>query len=296
VNILKIINFSQALKNKKLILFFLLISKIIFSANLFDFATFLYNENDYYRAISEFQRFIFYFPNDKKVDEAYLYIVKSYYFGKQYKNVIESSIEYKQKINNQIIKEKLLFYLANGYLFNNNYKESYNLFKEIAQTSVSTNLREISQLRLYWVYIFQMKWKEALNEILNFEKNNTSKKFNTKLELLKKDLEKGINFKGLSPTLAALLSAVLPGAGQVYTKRIGDGLVALTFISIITYGTYYYYKNGPKEISFALGILDLIFYAGNIYTAFSSANKYNKNFNIKLKDELFNNYFEDYDL
>lgn len=267
-----------------------------YSKDLFDFALYLYKENQYYRAISEFQRFIFYFPDDKRVPEASLYIAKSYFFGEQYDEVIRYSTNSLKNINDNRLKDKFYFYIASSYLLKNEYEKSLKIFKNLKDFSSDNTISEYSHYKLIWVFIFQHKWNEAFSEVLEFQKKRPESKLVNELKFLKDDLKPGINFKKISPTLSAIFSAIIPGAGQVYAKRPGDGIVAFIFVSALTYGSYYYYKNGPKEIFVGICFFNVLFYAGNIYTAFSSAHKYNNNFNLKLREKLYNYYYTEYDL
>jgi len=41
---------------------------------------------------------------------------------------------------------------------------------------------------------------------------------------------------------------------------------------------------------YGFALLDFIFYLGNIYTAYGSAYKYNRNYNEKLKNNLIQDY------
>ena len=82
--------------------------------------------------------------------------------------------------------------------------------------------------------------------------------------------------------------SIVPGLGQIYSKRIGDGIVALCMVAVSGYCTYYYYKKDNKFMTITFSILDIFFYSGNLYGAYNSARKYNslsQNYRVsELKD------------
>lgn len=81
-----------------------------------------------------------------------------------------------------------------------------------------------------------------------------------------------------SPALAGTLSAIIPGAGQLYLGRWVDALLAIGFTGIFAGATAYSHfglKNIPLTIT--SGLFTLSFYAGNITNAVVDARRINAN-------------------
>lgn len=262
----------------------------LYSKDIFNFALHLYENNDYYRAISEFNRFLFYYPGSKKKNEAYLYIVKSYYNAQQYNQAVFEVNNLKKHIKRKYYKENMDLILAKSYLYLEQFSFASKIFNSLKENGLSKQIKQKSDYGLIWLQIFKNDWEKANEKLSCFIKTYPESSLKEEAFLLKDDIKQGINFSPLSPTLAGIMSSVLPGSGQIYCKRIGDGLVAFTFISLLSYGVYYYHKNGPDEMFYGFAVLDVIFYLGNIYTAFGSAHKYNRNFNQQLRNRLINSY------
>ena len=78
------------------------------------------------------------------------------------------------------------------------------------------------------------------------------------------------------PGLAAGLSAVLPGAGQLYNGRYRDAAIAFSLNAAFGAATYYSFA---ELESIPLGVLSSLllasFYTGNIYNAFTDARRIN---------------------
>lgn len=98
------------------------------------------------------------------------------------------------------------------------------------------------------------------------------------------------------PATAALMSAVIPGSGKIYTGDIGDGITALLLTSICAYLAYDNFKADHDFRGWLFTGLTAFFYAGNIYGSAAAAHLYNAQVQINLYTELNlylgkNNYF-----
>ena len=83
------------------------------------------------------------------------------------------------------------------------------------------------------------------------------------------------------PGLAGTLAAVLPGSGHFYTGRKRDGTVAFLLNAAFIWGAVESYNKENYALGGILTFFELGWYFGNIYSAVSSAHKYNR----RLKDE-----------
>jgi len=93
----------------------------------------------------------------------------------------------------------------------------------------------------------------------------------------------GMDGKGisrLSPALSAALSTVIPGLGQTYSGRLGDGLFSFTVVATAAAVSYYYWNRpsqDPGRVKFALAAgLGTVFHLGNIYGAAIAGRDYNQ--------------------
>jgi hypothetical protein len=87
------------------------------------------------------------------------------------------------------------------------------------------------------------------------------------------------------PVVAGLLSLV-PGLGQVYAGRWGDGAYAFSILATGGAATYYYgHKEESLKFSLAL-VTTSVFYAANIYSAIVAAKNYNLYQNLSYFKEI----------
>jgi len=77
-----------------------------------------------------------------------------------------------------------------------------------------------------------------------------------------------------SPALAILLSAVIPGAGRMYSGRWFDGFMGLSQFFLYAVATNYAYHNDWEVLTAISGGITFIVYGGEIYGAYRTAKYY----------------------
>ena len=105
------------------------------------------------------------------------------------------------------------------------------------------------------------------------------------LELLNMIEEyKSLDFK--SPKAAGTLSALIPGAGQLYLNRKRDAAAAFILNGVFIWGIVESFNRDNSGVGILLSIFELGWYGGNIYSAVNGAHKHNR----KLKDSYRNKF------
>lgn len=93
-----------------------------------------------------------------------------------------------------------------------------------------------------------------------------------------------------SPGLAATLSAVVPGSGQLYVGRVRQAALAFALNGIFILGTFEAFQNENYVVGGLLLFLEVGWYGGNIYNASNNAYKYNQrlkqNYRRQMKSDL----------
>ena len=79
------------------------------------------------------------------------------------------------------------------------------------------------------------------------------------------------------PAGSALMSAIIPGSGQVYSGYYMDGIISFLSVAASAAGGLYMYEKGKKGISYTLFFFSGLFYGGNIYSAYNAAERRNNN-------------------
>jgi TM2 domain-containing membrane protein YozV len=78
-----------------------------------------------------------------------------------------------------------------------------------------------------------------------------------------------------SSTCSALMSAIMPGSGQIYSGYYIDGIISFLSVAASAAGGWYMYDKGHKGISYSLFFFSGLFYGGNIFSAYNASEKRN---------------------
>jgi len=104
-----------------------------------------------------------------------------------------------------------------------------------------------------------------------------------------------------SPTLAGILSAIIPGSGKMYVDEWGDGITAVLTTSLFAFLAYDSFRADHMTRAWIFTGLGAFFYAGNIYGSVASAQIFNAridfefNYGLKLFLEQENYFLPEYD-
>lgn len=79
-----------------------------------------------------------------------------------------------------------------------------------------------------------------------------------------------------SPAVAGVLSALIPGTGQLYIGRPTDALVAAVLNGLFILAAVDSFENGAEATGAVMALLGATWYLGNIQNAVGGAHKYNQ--------------------
>lgn len=248
--------------------------------NRLQFGNYLYKDKDYLRAADEFKVYLKSESNDTIVFR----LANSYFKIGRY---TEAADNFKGLFfGSQLSEEaRLLFY--ESIFFRNDYKSLRKLADEKIYSS-SKFAKEIERLK-YTSYFLDNSTLPDENVVLrNFPDSVQSRLINFYQQ------KKFLRHK--SPTTAAVLSTLIPGAGKIYTGDIGDGITSLIATALTTYLAITNFNADHQFRGWLFSGLAAFFYAGNIYGSAASAQIYNARiqFNFNKEVKLFfeqRNYF-----
>jgi tetratricopeptide (TPR) repeat protein len=244
----------------------------------FRFAEQTMQKGDYLRAVVEFERFLQFFPEDKKVPKARLLIAQCYLKAKDYESARKILNEILNVYKGTLVGGKALFLMGESYYEQGLYDEAERYFKGIVAAYSEPELRNSAVYRLGWIQMQTGKWHEASETFKAVGAG--SPLFPNAQDLSAKSLG-GELLPYKDPTTAGALS-VVPGLGHVYCERYKDGLVAFLLNGLFIWATIEAFHEDQEVLGAVLGFVELGFYSGTIYSAVNSAHKHNR----KLKDDF----------
>jgi len=116
-----------------------------------------------------------------------------------------------------------------------------------------------------------------------------------RLAEFRRDAERYAKFRNADPARAALLSAVLPGAGQAYAGKYLDAFISLAAVAGAGFGAWHFHGRGENGLAYTLSFFTALFYGGNIYGAWNSAAGANAAERARFASGLREKYIAPYD-
>lgn len=254
---------------------------------MLSFADDLFERGDYYRAITEYERVIFFHPDHALANTARLQIAHAYLKGDRIDQAIERLKELSTDLANEETGRKASFMLGEAYYQKREYSRAADYFENFIETYPGDARVDAARIRIGWSYLRQGKWRQAGEE---FGKLPPDSPLHAQAEGL---VEGARNYPGIpvkSPGLAGGLSAVLPGAGQLYVNRPGDALVSFLLNGAFIWATVEAFQNDNDVTGGILLFFESGWYLGNIYNAMNGAQKYNRRNEQKYLDGLQEKY------
>lgn len=253
-----------------------------------DFAHSLFQEGDYYRAVTEARRFLFLSPDHPKRFEAYLLIGRSYFRMGEYGQAREflHKAAYQRELPD--LAETALWELGRCLELSDR-AGAAAYYRDLIENpplteADSADLRSKAGLKLGWLLLEDGKWDESSRAFLGIADDHP---LSGQAGILAGEALHGRDLPYVSPQTAGILSAVLPGAGQLYSKRPTDAALAFGLNAAFLWGTVEAYQDESWAVFTLLGFMEVALYGGNIYNAVNGAHIRNeevrRNFIEKLK-------------
>ncbi len=240
-----------------------------------NFLTQLFHEKRYFDAIGEAERLQFY----QGKNSLQYFINLCYFRGGQFFTVINNVRGISSRHGRYFdLKELQTLSYINVGEYEKAYRNSLSM-KNFSQFSLSNRER---LFRMRAMPLMKARKTAPLLEEIALGENylGDSGKFPT----LRHELMEFTNLKLKSPAIAALSSAIIPGSGQIYSGSYMGGVISLISVGATLLGGLVCHKRGEPGYGNTLFGFSALFYCGNIYGAWNSAETYNGN-KISFKEK-----------
>ena len=261
-------------------------SSIIINPNTqFNFAEHYFSDKDYLSAVVEYKRFIYFFPEDQRVETAMYRIGMSYYLAGQLKNAIDSFNAVIDRYVDTDFSVKSYFMISEAHVKQYAFGLAVINLNNLVTMTHDEEVRDEAYYRIGWIYVETASWEEAR---CYFSKISAKNKNKYRLERLTDELNKEKLIPKKNPGLAGFLS-VIPGAGYLYCERYQDALIAFLLNGGLILAAVESFDDNNNALGGVIAFVEFGFYAGNIYGAVTSAHKYNRKQTGRFIETLKNN-------
>lgn len=251
------------------------------SENILKFADHLFEEGDYLRAAGEYERWLF-FANRSNKSDAVLYKIGLCF---EFEGDLGRASDFYRRVSRTSRLHGEALYRV-GYLYftaEQHEKSVSHLKNSLESLNGSTKWRAEC---LIGVNLMRLKkWDESVKLFESLSKRSQAEELTETATSLLELAKMGSSLPRKSPTLAALLSSILPGLGKVYTRRTYDGFYSLTILGTTGWLSYNGFRKAGVNSTkgWVFGLASGVFYLGNIYGSAISARVYNQ----RIEDEFW---------
>lgn len=243
-----------------------------------DFARHLFEQGDYYRAVTEAERFLFLKPEDPRRHEAELLTARSRLALGEFDRARAAFAPVVVQRENPSLAAEAILDLGrclekidpsgDALIYYRGLEDEPSLPEEYV-----SHIRNVARFRLGWLLLEAGRWEEASQAFDSVDRNHQLRPSAGALAGLAPE---GAKLPYRSPAAAGIMSAVLPGAGQLYDGRPVDAGLAFGFNAAFLWGTMEAYNNESWVVFALLGLMEASWYGGNIYNAVNGAHIHNR--------------------
>jgi len=238
----------------------------------YQYAESCFSRGDYETAEVEYNRFIYFFPEDDRLDNAMFSIGMVYYRRAHFQQAITAFSGVIEKFQNTPLAGKSAFMISDCYLhLNDTGNAMVTLQNIIAETDDPDRLDE-AYYAIGWIYLEHGEFDQSKSFFQKISLKNQAK---YAVNSLSAEMENRLSIPYKNPKVAGFLS-IVPGAGFLYCGRYEDALVAFLLNGGLILASYKSFDQGNAALGAVIGAVEFGFYAGNIYGGISSAYKYNE--------------------
>jgi len=261
---------------------------VIEAEQQYRYAEKLYEEQQYRRAADEFDRFTHFFPDHPDRRMAGFKAGTAFFKAGDSDTALRRFNQLTQVDPLDDIAIESFFMMTECHLFRKEHGRAILQMHNLIALSDYPQVKDRAWARMGWIHIDQMEWEEARSA---FRRMSAAARADTRMERLDSGLEQASRIPRKSPSLAGTLS-VIPGAGQLYTKRYEDALLAFLVNGALMWAAYESFDQDLNALGGLLTFVGLGFYASNIYGAVSGAHKHNLRQKQQYADRLRLDYLD----
>jgi tetratricopeptide (TPR) repeat protein len=254
---------------------------------LIEFADHLMSEGEYFRAITEYRRFLFLYPQDARQAMIHFRVGLTLYRGQQYEEALQTFRDVAQRYPDTPYGKQAWLWHGESLLRQAQYKAAEQIYMQMIERFPDDEAGQVARYQRGWALIYQQQWHAASLQLRQITSESSLYRI---AQRLAEEVLDGNQLPSKSPLVAGVLSGVLPGSGQLYNGRVGDALLALFLNGLFIAGIAQAVTHGELAVAGVLSFFEAGWYAGNVYGAINGAHKHNRRTGEAFLRNLENRY------
>lgn len=244
------------------------------------------NEGEFYRAVTEYKKFLILFPESDYSDYVRFKIGMACYHGEEYENSARSFASVADSYRDSAYAPQARYHEGLSYWKIKNYGAAENTFKKVIFDYPNSEYAPLALLARAMMALDQDRADAGRHElqtlIITYPGYPGTGKAREAIGLL----DEYQNLPRKSEVAAGVLSAVLPGSGYFYAEHYGDGITALLINGLAIAGTVTAIYQENYAVAGIVGGIGLPFYFGNIHGSANAARKWNLGVRKELRNKI----------
>jgi TolA-binding protein/TM2 domain-containing membrane protein YozV len=237
------------------------------------FADHLLHEGEYFRAITEYRRFLFTYPADPRASMVLFRIGQAFFRGESYAEALKTFQELERRDPDGPYGQQARLWQGESLLRQAQYAAAEQIYTRFIDQTEQASLTPYAHYQRGWTFLYRRQWQEAAQ---SWQRVPPDHPLYPAAQQLVSEAQAGERLPQKSPALAGLLSGVLPGSGQLYNGRLGDALLAFLLNGLFIAGTIEAIDQGELAVAGVLSFFEAGWYVGNVYGAVNGAHKHNR--------------------
>lgn len=243
-------------------------------------------EGEYYRAITEYKKFLFLFPDSGKAGYALYGVGTAYYRGEEYEPAARTFAAIQEKYGRGAHAAPSAYFEGVSLWKLGRFVRARAALDRVAALDPSSEYAPLSgigkSLLAYDAKDLSGSREELERFLASYPHDPRAERVRQTIALFDRDGEAPRK----SPAVAGVMSAILPGSGYMYAGRYGDGVVALIVNGLFIAGTVAAIHQENYAVAAIVGGIGVPFYIGNIYGSANAATKWNIGVRKDLREKI----------
>ena len=243
-------------------------------------------EGEYYRAVTEYKKFLILFPDSARADYASYAIGLAHFKGEEFGTAARNFSALRQKFPASGYAVEAAYLEGISHWRQKNYSRAQATLEALADEHPATAYAPRALLAICLAALDEDKAEQggrALERVLDRYPDYPDRESVRQAAAL---VGRYQDLPEKSPVLAGILSAVLPGSGYIYAEHYGDGITAFLVNGLFIAGTAAAIHQENYAVAGIVGGVGAPFYLGNIYGSANAARKWNRRIRNEITREI----------
>ena len=233
-------------------------------------------EKEYYRAITEFKRFLYLFPDSERGDQALLQIGSAYLQGGEPNQAARSFLDLREKFPSSPLAPQSRFLEGLAVWKSKDPEKAKGLFETLADEDPPSPYAPRALGAVALIRLEEDNPQGSRDTLQRFLETCPHHPWAERVREADTLLIEYQSLPEKSEVMAGILSAILPGAGYAYAGELATGFMSLAVNGAFIAATWTALAQGLEAVGILAGGVGLPFYIGNIYGSALAARKWNQ--------------------